>query len=54
MEVKEAAKIIYDAVWADTSDPEKTYINAAHALLHELRTRAGIPSTLGNSQKYSH
>jgi hypothetical protein len=42
MEPKEAAKIVYEAVWADTSDPDKTYYNAALALLGELRKRAGI------------
>lgn len=42
MDVKEAGKIVYEAVWADTSDPNKTYLNAANALLVELRKRAGI------------
>jgi hypothetical protein len=42
MEAKEAAKIVYEAVWADTSDPDKTYYNAAVALLGELRKRAGM------------
>ena len=42
MESKEAAKIVYEAVWADTSDPDKTYYNAAVALLGELRKRAGM------------
>lgn len=42
MDVKQAAKVIYDAVWADPSDPSKTYENAATALLTELRKRAGI------------
>lgn len=42
MEPKEAAKIVYEAVWADTSDPDKTYYNAAVALLSELRKRAGM------------
>jgi len=42
MDVKDAGKIVYEAVWADTSDPNKTYINAAGALLTELRKRAGI------------
>lgn len=54
MDPKEAAKIIYDAVWADTSDPDQTYVNAAQALLHALRTRAGVPSTPGAPGKYSH
>lgn len=42
MDLKEAAQIIYDAVWADPSDPNKTYQNAANALLTELRKRAGM------------
>lgn len=54
MDPKEAAKIIYDAVWADTSDPDRTYLNAAEALLHALRTRAGVASTLGNPSGFSH
>lgn len=41
MDLTEAAQIIYDAVWADPSDPGKTYQNAARALLTELRKRAG-------------
>lgn len=47
MELKEAAQIVYDAVWADPSDPAKTYENAAHALLSELRRRSGITLTFG-------
>jgi len=42
MDPREAAKIVYDAVWADTSDPDKTYYNAAAALLAELKKRAGL------------
>ena len=42
MDKKEAAQIIYEAVWADTSDPSKTYQNAAAALLSELQKRAGL------------
>jgi hypothetical protein len=42
MDAKEAAKIVYEAVWADTSDPDKTYYNAAVSLLGELRKRAGM------------
>jgi len=45
MDVKEAAQIIYDAVWADPSDSNKTYENAANALLSELRKRSGVPHT---------
>jgi hypothetical protein len=47
---QEAAQIIYDAVWADPSDPSKTYENAANALLIELRRRAGINSPMGPFQ----
>jgi hypothetical protein len=50
MDVKEAAKIVYSAVWSDTSDPNKTYINAANALLSELRKRAGVGLLLGSNQ----
>ena len=42
MDTQAAAKIVYEAVWADTSDPNKTYLNAAAALMTELRKRAGI------------
>jgi hypothetical protein len=45
MDLKEAAQIVYDAVWADASDPNKTYENAASALLAELRKRSGVPQT---------
>jgi hypothetical protein len=47
IDLKEAAQIIYDAVWADPSDPSKTYTNAASALLTELRKRSGVSSLLG-------
>jgi hypothetical protein len=47
IDLKEAAQIIYDAVWADPSDPSKTYTNAAIALLSELRKRSGVSSLLG-------
>jgi hypothetical protein len=47
MDLKEAAQIIYDAVWADPSDPSKTYTNAASALLSELRKRSGVSSVIG-------
>ena len=42
MDLKEAAQIVYDAVWSDPSDPRKTYQNAAQALLTELCERSGI------------
>jgi hypothetical protein len=47
IDVKEAAQLVYDAVWSDPSDPTKTYQNAARALLDELRRRAGISVVLG-------
>lgn len=47
MDLKEAAQIVYDAVWADPSDPAKTYENAAHALLTDLRRRSGVTLTFG-------
>ncbi|MGA2376254.1 MAG: hypothetical protein ABSF72_12095 [Candidatus Sulfotelmatobacter sp.] len=47
MDLKEAAQIIYDAVWSDPSDPGKTYTNAASALLSELRKRSGVSTVLG-------
>lgn len=50
IELNEAARIVYQAVWADPSDPKKTYSNAAAALLSELRQRAGILNVLGNFQ----
>lgn len=50
MDGKEAAKIVYEAVWADSSDPNTTYLNAANALLNELRKRAGIGLMLGSNQ----
>jgi hypothetical protein len=54
MDAKEAAKIVYDAVWADTSDPNRTYLNAASALLCELRKRASIGPLLGANQPLAH
>ena len=54
MDLKEAAQVIYDAVWADPSDPSKTYTNAAQAILSELRKRAGISVILGPHQPLSH
>lgn len=47
IDLKEATQIVYDAVWADASDPAKTYENAAHALLNELRKRSGVTPTFG-------
>ena len=53
-DLKDAAQIVYDAVWADPSDPSKTYQNAASALLTELRKRAGLTTVLGPFQPLSH
>jgi hypothetical protein len=50
MDVKEASQIIYDAVWADPSDPNKTYLNAAQALLSELKRRSGVANVFGPLQ----
>jgi hypothetical protein len=47
IDLQEATQIVYDAVWADSSDPSKTYSNAAGALLSELRKRSGVSSLLG-------
>jgi hypothetical protein len=54
IDLKEAAKIVYDAVWADTSDPNVSYFNAASALLTEIRKRAGIGLLLGSHQPLAH
>jgi hypothetical protein len=54
IDLKEATRIIYDAVWADSSDPSKTYQNAAAALLMELRQRAGVGLLLGSLQPRTH
>ena len=50
IDLKDAAQIIYDAVWADPSDPSKPYTNAASSLLTELRKRAGVSSMIGPFQ----
>ena len=44
IDLREAAQIVYQAVWADPSptDPSRTYHSAAQALLNELCQRAGI------------
>lgn len=54
MDLKDAAQVVHDAVWADPSDPGKTYQNAAQALLSELRRRAGIERVLTTLQPYTH
>lgn len=53
IDLKEAAQIVYEAVWADSSDPGKTYANAAQALLTELRKRAGLSTILTTLQPYA-
>lgn len=54
MDDREAAQVIYDAVWADTSDSNRTYQNAAQALLGELRRRAGMKLIMGPLQSLPH
>ncbi len=54
IDLKEAAQIVYQAVWSDSSDPSKTYQNAAAALLSEMRKRAGIGLLLGSNQPLAH
>jgi hypothetical protein len=54
LDLNEATQIIYEAVWSDPSDPGKTYLNAAQALLTELRRRAGMPTVLGPLQPLTH
>jgi hypothetical protein len=54
IDLKEASQIVYDAVWADPSDPSKTYQNAAQALLLELRKRAGVKMVFGQLQPLPH
>lgn len=54
MDLVEATRVVYEAVWADPSDPSKTYQNAARAILAELRKRAGISAVLGTHQPLTH
>ena len=54
MDLKEAAQIVYNAVWADPSDPAKTYENAAAALLAELRKRTGTAPVFSQFHPLSH
>jgi hypothetical protein len=54
MDMIEATRVVYEAVWADPSDPTKTYQNAASAVLTELRKRAGISVVLGMHQPLTH
>jgi len=56
IEVREAAQIIYEAVWSDPSpsDPSRTYQNAALALLNEIRRRAGVTMPIATVAPYTH
>jgi hypothetical protein len=54
MDLVEATRVVYEAVWSDPSDPSKTYVNAARAILAELRKRAGISAVLGPFQPLAH
>jgi hypothetical protein len=54
MDLIEATRVVYEAVWADPSDPNKTYLNAARAILAEMRKRAGISVVLGPFQPLAH
>jgi len=54
MDVNEAAQVIYDAVWADPADSNRTYQNAAQALLAEVRKRAGMKLILSPLQSLPH
>jgi len=54
MDMIEATRVVYEAVWADPSDPSRTYQNAASAVLTELRKRAGISVVLGLHQPLTH
>ncbi len=49
MDFREAAQVIYEAVWSDPSpvEPSRTYQIAAQALLKELRHRARMVRLLG-------
>jgi hypothetical protein len=56
MDAREAAQIIYEAVWADPSptDPSRTYQNAASAVLNEIRRRAGLAMPIATVAPYTH
>src|SRR5207245_4912736 len=53
IDLREAAQIVYEAVWADSSptEPSRTYQSAAQALLNELCERAGIVPLPGAKQR---
>jgi hypothetical protein len=46
MDVKQVARIIYEAIWVDRRDPGKAAQNAAHALVSESRKPAGATRSL--------
>ena len=54
IDLTEATRVVYEAVWSDPSDPTKTYQNAAGAVLTELRKRAGIAVVMGPFQPLAH
>ena len=54
MDLVEATRVVYEAVWSDPSDPSKTYQNAAGAVLTEFRKRAGVSAVLGPLQPLAH
>jgi hypothetical protein len=54
MDLTEATQVVYEAVWADPSDPSKTYQNAAGAILGEMRKRAGISAVLSSFHPRAH
>ena len=56
MDIREAAQLIYEAVWSDPtpSDPSRTYQNAALAVLGELRRRAGLSMLFNAVPPYTH
>jgi hypothetical protein len=54
IDLVEATRVVYEAVWADPSDSTKTYQNAASAIMTELRKRAGIANVLGKLQPLAH
>ncbi len=56
MDIREAAQLIYEAVWSDPSpsDPSRTYQNAAQAVLGELRRRAGMSMMFSAVPPYTH
>jgi hypothetical protein len=56
MDSREAAQLVYEAVWADPSpsDPTRTYQNAAQAILNELRRRAGLAMFMSTVRPYTH